>query len=66
MTLDIVQTLDIDNNPKNWFLNSNNITKMSNYKEIVSNLKLQSHPEGGFFKRIYQSEKMIETSTGLR
>ena len=66
MKLDIVQTLDIDDNPKNWFLNSNNITKMSNYKEIVSNLKLESHPEGGYFKRIYQSEKMIETSTGPR
>merc|ERR1712062_236678 len=47
-------------------MGSNNITKMSNYKEIVSNLKLESHPEGGFFKRIYQSEKMIETSSGLR
>ena len=39
---------------------------MSNYEEIVSNLKLDSHPEGGFFKRIYQSEQMIETSTGPR
>ena len=39
---------------------------MSNYKEIVPNLKLESHPDGGFFKRIYQSEKMIETSTGPR
>lgn len=36
---------------------------MMNSKEIISKLKLQPHPEGGFFKETYRSDELIDTKT---
>ena len=32
----------------------------------INHLNLEPHPEGGYFRRIYQSNKMIATKTGNR
>jgi len=32
---------------------------MTNYQEIIEQLQLQKHPEGGYFKEIYRSEESI-------
>lgn len=35
-------------------------------KKIVTQLNLKPHPEGGFYKRNYESEEMIHTAHGTR
>lgn len=35
-------------------------------EKLIQELRLQSHPEGGFYRRSYQSEKIIETPHGKR
>ncbi len=35
-------------------------------QEIVRDLELQPHPEGGYFKRIYASEHKVDTDKGQR
>lgn len=35
-------------------------------KSIIEDLELSPHPEGGFYKRTYESEERIETPSGQR
>ena len=41
---------------------------MANNKisELVSKFKLEGHPEGGFYRRFFQSEEMMDTIHGPR
>lgn len=38
----------------------------SDIKSIIDKYELSPHPEGGFYKRIYESEEIIETEYGTR
>ena len=40
-------------------------TKMT-IEEIISNLDLKPHPEGGFYRRFFESDNMIDTPMGQR
>ena len=33
---------------------------------IISNLDLKPHPEGGFYRRFFESDNMIDTPMGRR
>ena len=49
--------------PSNFF-----VIKMAKNKitELVSKFKLEGHPEGGFYRRFFQSEEMMDTIHGKR
>ena len=39
---------------------------MTTIQEIISNLDLKPHPEGGFYRRFFESKNMIDTPMGRR
>ena len=39
---------------------------MNNLQHLIKKLQLDPHPEGGFYKRIYESSETIETAQGHR
>jgi predicted cupin superfamily sugar epimerase len=39
---------------------------MAEITEIIEKMDLKSHPEGGYYKRIYESKNMIDTPYGQR
>ena len=39
---------------------------MANYQKIIKNLNLEPHPEGGFYRRFFESNSKLETKYGER
>lgn len=39
---------------------------MKSAKQLISDLSLEAHPEGGFYTRIYESSNTINTTNGSR
>lgn len=39
---------------------------MNNSEHWIQHLQLDEHPEGGFYRRIYQSDALIDTKNGKR
>lgn len=39
---------------------------MKKLSEIIRSLRLERHPEGGYYRRTYQAEEIIQTEYGIR